>query len=165
MLVKLNKRDFRYNACWFKIHKDEIDIEDMLRFSDNSVIGDDELYEVIFDKTLDRYVLIRGTKSGIVRLVEGNNLIFQYDFNVGDKIVVENDGLIYPTNVKWFVDNVNIPFDYIVRYHYNSVEKEDLNGEEFTVLYIDEKDNKVLIGNEPRGNVYLIDLKGVAKCE
>lgn len=77
----------------------------------------------------------------------------------GDKIIVTNARETYSTNIHWFEEHEDdFDLDTLLKFKYNQYPSA---GGEYTVLYVDVEEKKVLIGCN--SSVHLMDMRGVEK--
>ena len=80
----------------------------------------------------------------------------------GDLVYIVDTGKLYTTNKSFFEGlRYYLPYEYAIRYAWNSTQKLDLSAD-YTVLFID--DDKALISKDSDyAPIYLIGIEGIRK--
>lgn len=159
---------------------DILDTLDLLRYRNICDMGNGaeyNVYKTVY-KSYKAYFLVEcnskieidGNKYPSLCLVDIDDVEQIKDIEVGDKVKVINDGLIYTTYGKFFIDN-NLENYLMINYQYNN---SDIDmDDKYVVKYIGKhKDNgrticviKEVSWSEDSGRVYLIEIDGIRKVD
>lgn len=82
------------------------------------------------------------------------------DINEGDKIIIIDKDGIDNSNSDFFINNDDIPFEYIIKFSYGNELLQETNYK-YKVIY--SAKDKLLVSDERDSKVYLVDKKSVRK--